>query len=65
MLLDELDSYKQKILYFLRIEDTDQSPEYLLEKKNLNFNDRINKLHDWTERHAKEYQASIAELRAL
>eukprot|EP00347_Sterkiella_histriomuscorum_P014985 403358753 len=50
MLVDELDAYKSKILYFLQTEDNDQSPEFLMEKKTINFRERIARIESWQEK---------------
>ena len=48
LLLDELNNYRSKILYFMQVED-DKNPEYILELKNIKFNERISKLEQWSE----------------
>lgn len=54
-MLDELDSYKQKILYFLQNED-DKDPEKQLEIRNLKFHERIQDIEFWQEKHINEYK---------
>lgn len=56
-MLDELDSYKQKILYYLQSED-DKNQEKQLELRNLKFHERIQELELWQEKHMNEFRKS-------
>ncbi len=60
MLLDELSSYKSKLIYFLQVED-EKDPEYLLETKNINFHERINKLEDFLKAHMEDYNELLSQ----
>ncbi|CDW80055.1 UNKNOWN [Stylonychia lemnae] len=65
LLLDELNSYKSKILYFLQTEDNDQNPVFLIEKRSLNYKERISKLEEYQERQRDENQTSQAEVKNI
>lgn len=64
LLTGELDNYKHKIIYFLQAED-DQEPEFLLEQRNISFNERISKIEGWKAMHQVEYEKIVERNAAL